>query len=320
MTALTAAVALREALVDLMSYHDVPGDPEPVLSPLLAAGFAAIAAWDATPPADNPGDRETCIACDKPFREGDLYFWDQSGSFIHAACCGPERESYVGADGEPLTPDGPIPTPSVWTDSPGGDRMGVEEAVRDLSKLRDSLVAGNHPLIDGEAFSGPTEERIAGHLTTVIAALSPPQAGERREQIAREELDRLEALAKEATPGPWAVRSQEYDDWGWVRASDLFCVALARAGGPADHDAHRVAGTDPYAHNAAHIAAFDPPTVLRLIAAARLALPPQAAPRVVDLDQMALAAALAIKDMLPSGTHGGVVRERILAALSAARS
>lgn len=57
---------------------------------------------------------ERCIACRKPLRDGDLYFWDVNGGELHAACCGPERECYVDAEGEPLGPDGPIPTPSIW--------------------------------------------------------------------------------------------------------------------------------------------------------------------------------------------------------------
>lgn len=55
-----------------------------------------------------------CIACAKYFTEGDAYFADVSGGFLHAECCGPERESYVGEDGEPLKPGDPLPEPSIW--------------------------------------------------------------------------------------------------------------------------------------------------------------------------------------------------------------
>ena len=52
---------------------------------------------------------ETCFACEIAFVAGDKYFSDVSGGFLHADCCGPERESYVNAAGEPLGPDGAIP-------------------------------------------------------------------------------------------------------------------------------------------------------------------------------------------------------------------
>ena len=57
---------------------------------------------------------EPCIACAKTMVDGDRYYSDASGGFIHADCCGPERESYTGADGEPLKDGEPIPGPSIW--------------------------------------------------------------------------------------------------------------------------------------------------------------------------------------------------------------
>lgn len=62
-----------------------------------------------------PDDVETCIACERAFRDGDPYLPDVSGGFIHHACCGPERESYVGPDGEPLKPGDPLPIPEIWS-------------------------------------------------------------------------------------------------------------------------------------------------------------------------------------------------------------
>lgn len=77
--------------------------------------------------------------------------------------------------------------------------------------------------------------------------------------MTNEELDRLEALANAATPGPWAVRPLRYDDWGWVRAvgeeHDNALVAKAMAGRDYNSVQHRAEMTDPYAHNAAFIAA-----------------------------------------------------------------
>lgn len=60
-------------------------------------------------------ERECCIACDVPLEVGDLVYWssDDTGH-LHAECCGPERESYVNADGAPLKHDEPIPAPFNW--------------------------------------------------------------------------------------------------------------------------------------------------------------------------------------------------------------
>ena len=92
---------------------------------------------------------------------------------------------------------------------------------------------------------------------TAVSASSPPL-----------DLQALRQAAQAATPGPWHVRPQEMDDWGYVRGPGMEVVAQARAGGrftTDDYPAHRNAGTDPFGHNAAHIAAFDPPTALALL-------------------------------------------------------
>lgn len=63
-------------------------------------------------------DAETCIACDIAFKDGDLVLNDASGGALHAACCGPERESYTNAAGAPLGPDDPIPEGYRWAKWP----------------------------------------------------------------------------------------------------------------------------------------------------------------------------------------------------------
>ncbi len=61
---------------------------------------------------------ERCFVCNEPFVKGVLVLSDVSDGLMHAACCGPERESYVGADGEPLKDGEPIPTGWPWEPLP----------------------------------------------------------------------------------------------------------------------------------------------------------------------------------------------------------
>lgn len=80
----------------------------------LGGGAAVIAAIRRRMDA-----RERCIACDDLLIEGQDVYHDAGGGIIHAACCGPERESYTGPDGEPLGDGDRIPTPWRWTREPG---------------------------------------------------------------------------------------------------------------------------------------------------------------------------------------------------------
>lgn len=73
-----------------------------------------VALTHLTPRDPDESDAETCIACEKRLEVGQRVMLDQSGGYIHADCCGPEREGYVNADGEPLGPNDPIPTGFIW--------------------------------------------------------------------------------------------------------------------------------------------------------------------------------------------------------------
>jgi hypothetical protein len=70
--------------------------------------------------AREPEDDVTrCFACGEALKKGEMVMHDASeAGLIHAACCGPEREAYHGADGEPLKDGEPIPTGWPW---PGDD-------------------------------------------------------------------------------------------------------------------------------------------------------------------------------------------------------
>lgn len=72
-------------------------------------------------PGIRQGDEEyveACIACAVPFKDGDMVHSDESGGCIHAACCGPEPESYVDEDGRALRPIDDIPDPWMWMERP----------------------------------------------------------------------------------------------------------------------------------------------------------------------------------------------------------
>lgn len=58
---------------------------------------------------------ERCLACGGLLLDDDEVFFDAGGGYIHARCCGPERESYH-VDGAPLKPGDPIPKPFRWGD------------------------------------------------------------------------------------------------------------------------------------------------------------------------------------------------------------
>ncbi len=83
----------------------------PIALGVVALGGIGVVAALIQRRADTP----RCIACDERLREGHEVFSDAGGGVIHAACCGPERESYLGVDGEPLRDDEPIPTPWRWS-------------------------------------------------------------------------------------------------------------------------------------------------------------------------------------------------------------
>jgi hypothetical protein len=91
------------------------GDWIEVLGPVALGAFALAGIATVAAIIRHHLDTPRCLACDEALRDGQEVYADVSGGIIHAACCGPERESYVGADGEPLRDDEPIPTPWRWS-------------------------------------------------------------------------------------------------------------------------------------------------------------------------------------------------------------
>lgn len=81
---------------------------------------------------DADDDSPCCIACGQPIRAGDRVLCDDGGDYIHAACCGPEREAYVNEDGEPLAAGEPIPVGMIYEPH---DPEAIERVLRKAFEL-----------------------------------------------------------------------------------------------------------------------------------------------------------------------------------------
>jgi hypothetical protein len=157
-------------------------------------------AWVAalTGPARDGGDQgreqddiSRCIACDEPLKDGDLVHSEASGGLIHAACCGPEPESYYGPDGEPLKPGDPIPKPWVYKDEPL-DAFGAHVVDGVLGKIGDREIGPGHVVL--------SEERYRWLLRRAAPSTPDhPPTGSPSPAIADEH--DLAALNARATPG-----------------------------------------------------------------------------------------------------------------------
>ena len=159
------------------------------LSPLLLAARAVHAvrpsnwdddedpaqreAWAALEALLKPTDEDgaACGICELALVEGDHCLTDVDLGPVHAACCGPERESYVGPDGEPLKEGEPLPTPWKWTDGP---RQVVRLSLADLSdESRAALLAAiSRELQQHDEFHGKPEhaDEQARHILQKAAA------------------------------------------------------------------------------------------------------------------------------------------------------
>lgn len=122
---------------------------------------------------DDGTDR--CIACAAPLRTGERVLDDANGGVIHAACCGPERESYTGPDGEALGPNAPIPQGYAYEPAPmaEGWRMVPVEPTDGmqqdgLAALEAAIRAHGKPTLPGFA---------AAHVYRAMVAAAPAPAG-----------------------------------------------------------------------------------------------------------------------------------------------
>jgi hypothetical protein len=100
-----------------------------------------------------------------------------------------------------------------------------------------------------------------GDITSASASPTPLQEAKHREKVELLALvDRLLGLAKDATPGPWAVHSREMDD-NEVTEVSFICE---EGGSYEDIFVETLGGNHDDAANAAYIVAADPDNVARI--------------------------------------------------------
>ncbi len=139
---------------------------------------------------------------------------------------------------------------------------------------------------------GASANKAAADLRLILTEYARLQSESAKDGEARADLDRLEALAKAATPGPWdhmkgrnLVRAIR-DDLAvpLFEAQEPYCDPLlgaptCRVGSKVVFRANSEAARQSAAmkqehHNAAYIAALNPAVVLAILALARKATPP----------------------------------------------
>ncbi|MCJ2128340.1 hypothetical protein [Methylobacterium sp. E-045] len=121
------AIAAMEAVVRLLDrsveIEDTPEGFEPYMLEDLSAALSNLREGRASDDlsysgAPMPPDGvEGCVYCGQPFHKGDLVLNEVEGGRGHITCMGPERDSYVDANGEPLKDGEPIPTGYPWKPS-----------------------------------------------------------------------------------------------------------------------------------------------------------------------------------------------------------
>lgn len=161
-------------------------------------------------------EADCCIACAVALKPGDLVLDDASGGLIHAACCGPERESYVNADGDPLGPDDPIPTGWPWqpdaTPEPSPESREAEAGV---------AVAWINPVWLDRVAEGDAVEVVlwrsqgAGADAARVPLFASPQRDTEGREITKVDVERA-AVASFLVTGPSGLGALHgnWDDLG----------------------------------------------------------------------------------------------------------
>lgn len=72
-----------------------------------------------------------CFVCLEPIQAGDPVYWSEDG-YMHAGCCGPERECFFNADEAPLSEGEPVPRPLIWTNNERRAMQLCDDAVNDV--------------------------------------------------------------------------------------------------------------------------------------------------------------------------------------------
>lgn len=143
---------------------------------------------------------DACGICLKPLKAGDPCLNDADRGAVHADCCGPEREAYVGADGQPLKDGEPLPTPFLYVPL---RRKAVLAAVP--ARPMDETTAKALSVIDAHKFEWSGDARIGAGLhhasKTVAAALRTTQATLDQVTQERDEADRRAGEAERRRDG-----------------------------------------------------------------------------------------------------------------------
>lgn len=87
---------------------------------------------------------DCCIACGEPLEEGGPMYHDRDGGYLHAVCCGPEREGFYGDDEGPLVEGDPVPRPFIWEADANRSLKHVSDEVNDalcVDRFADAMKA-----------------------------------------------------------------------------------------------------------------------------------------------------------------------------------
>lgn len=173
--------------------------------------------WEAAK-ADEHDPR--CIACDDLIEDGDQVYNDADGGLIHAVCCGPERASYTGPDGEPLAVGEPIPEPWVWrvaTPEPEAERKFAlgDRVVKTNGSSWNGCIVGFYSTVLTPIGYCVESEREPGSVqiypeAALTANADGKQMNEKLKQLLADAKARTDAMSPEEREEMWRRQRESY--------------------------------------------------------------------------------------------------------------